>query len=434
MVMPGDTSRSNVSSFNLLYGQASKSNFVDEDVRAQFERFFDMFYADLGDFGHRRFRLHSGSRFQVRATGELLVRGGMVFPVLPSPEVTSSSYTLFEMSVRFFRIELKRSGSFLLMSNARASGCIVYATFAGRIGLKCYNNYQVVAQSHITGWGPRTSEAFSMVNGAVHRVSLLLSTQSGGQVILFLDSVPLFTLPYVWSPTDSSPNLYLFTDPNFWQYRYPYINHTPRSAGMWMHHVSIYTCNNANRLREIVNTRWNHDMARFDNSVPASTAPANLKTTWSNCKFYRNTKTNLLYALRCTVTPSVQVPVDTLSLSCSRPTCTMQFILPKEVAIPGDLPTASSYDFVYKPNFPATFTSEDAGAKRTVTDPSFISDGFLTKLVSFDLGFVQDNSFSKLQTDARMMDLFSYQCLQIRNPFIADLFAEIIDTFGDIFW
>eukprot|EP00455_Lapot_gusevi_P029416 TRINITY_DN314_c0_g1_i18.p1 TRINITY_DN314_c0_g1~~TRINITY_DN314_c0_g1_i18.p1 ORF type:complete len:434 (+),score=113.32 TRINITY_DN314_c0_g1_i18:88-1389(+) len=433
MVMPGDTSRSNVSSFNLLYGQASKSNFVDEDVRAQFERFFDMFYADLGDFGHRRFRLHSGSRFQVRATGELLVRGGMVFPVLPSPEVTSSSYTLFEMSVRFFRIELKRSGSFLLMSNARASGCIVYATFAGRIGLKCYNNYQVVAQSHITGWGPRTSEAFSMVNGAVHRVSLLLSTQSGGQVILFLDSVPLFTLPYVWSPAESSPNLYLFVDPYFWQYSQPLPEKVSNSWGTWMYHASVYAANDVNRLISIATTFWRHKMNFFDNSVPAIQAPTDLRTTWSNCTFYRNKKTNLFYALRCTLTPSIRVPVDVLSLTCSRPTCSIEFILPSKVKLPCDIPTADSYDFVYKPNFPATFTSESVGKRPSLKDPSFVSDGFQTRLVSFDLAFVQDNSFSLLETDASIMDLCRYRCLETLNPTLDSLNAQIQDTWGEIF-
>eukprot|EP00455_Lapot_gusevi_P029424 TRINITY_DN314_c0_g1_i7.p1 TRINITY_DN314_c0_g1~~TRINITY_DN314_c0_g1_i7.p1 ORF type:complete len:427 (+),score=119.64 TRINITY_DN314_c0_g1_i7:88-1368(+) len=426
MVMPGDTSRSNVSSFNLLYGQASKSNFVDEDVRAQFERFFDMFYADLGDFGHRRFRLHSGSRFQVRATGELLVRGGMVFPVLPSPEVTSSSYTLFEMSVRFFRIELKRSGSFLLMSNARASGCIVYATFAGRIGLKCYNNYQVVAQSHITGWGPRTSEAFSMVNGAVHRVSLLLSTQSGGQVILFLDSVPLFTLPYVWSPADSSANLNLFTDPYFWQYR-------RHPGGRWVYHVSVYAADNAARLRSIINTRLKYEMALFDNSIPATPVPASLTTTWSNCLFYRDTTTGLFYAMKCTVTPSAPVPIDVLSLSCSRPGCRMEFANSKKIALRALIPS-SSYDIVYKPNFPASFTSEFVGSNRTVSDPSFVTDGFQTRLVSFNLGFVKDDSFtSKIETDVTVMDVCQYRCVQSTSPALDSQLIQIVDTVGEIF-
>eukprot|EP00455_Lapot_gusevi_P011759 TRINITY_DN1548_c0_g1_i4.p1 TRINITY_DN1548_c0_g1~~TRINITY_DN1548_c0_g1_i4.p1 ORF type:complete len:353 (+),score=90.68 TRINITY_DN1548_c0_g1_i4:53-1060(+) len=335
------------------------------------------------------------------------------------------------MSVSFFRIDLYRSGSFLLFSNARSSGCIVYITIRGMLGLKCYTNYKVVAQAHVAEWGASTSRHFSLLT-SVHRVSLLLSTQAGGQAILFLDGVPLFTVPYVWSPADSSPNLYLFADPNFWQYRVPSIGYLTRGAGVRMYLVAIYAANDITRLRQIIATKWDY-MAKFDNSIPAIQVPANLRTTWGNCKFYRNANTNLLYALSCRVTPSAQVPVDALSLSCSRPNCTIQFILPKDVDLPGKLPTADSYDFVYKPNFPATFTSENVGSSQKVTDPSFISDGFQTRMVSFDLGFVQDGTSSKLQTDADIMNLFSYQCLETRNPSIGNLAAVIEVTSGDMF-
>eukprot|EP00455_Lapot_gusevi_P011760 TRINITY_DN1548_c0_g1_i5.p1 TRINITY_DN1548_c0_g1~~TRINITY_DN1548_c0_g1_i5.p1 ORF type:complete len:347 (+),score=81.93 TRINITY_DN1548_c0_g1_i5:53-1042(+) len=329
------------------------------------------------------------------------------------------------MSVSFFRIDLYRSGSFLLFSNARSSGCIVYITIRGMLGLKCYTNYKVVAKAHAAEW---TKPGFSMMKGDP-RVSLLLSTRPGSQAVLFVNKQQVFTVPYVWSPADSSPNLYIFADPNFWQYRVPSIGFLTRSAGMFMRYVGIYASNNDKRLRDIATDEgrvYRHD-------ISAVQVPDDLRTKWSNCKFYRNTNTSLLYALSCRVTPSAQVPVDALSLSCSRPNCTIQFILPKDVDLPGKLPTADSYDFVYKPNFPATFTSENVGSSQTVTDPSFISDSFQTKMVSFDLGFVQDDVSSKLQTDARMMDLFSYQCLETRNPSIGNLIADIEDTLGDIF-
>eukprot|EP00455_Lapot_gusevi_P050509 TRINITY_DN7329_c0_g1_i2.p1 TRINITY_DN7329_c0_g1~~TRINITY_DN7329_c0_g1_i2.p1 ORF type:complete len:150 (-),score=32.65 TRINITY_DN7329_c0_g1_i2:91-540(-) len=107
---------------------------------------------------------------------------------------------------------------------------------------------------------------------------------------------------------------------------------------------------------------------------------------WRDCQSY--SRPNSVDAVRCTLTLSEALDVSALSLACSRPNCTLEIVSNDPVIVE------------YRPNYPASFTSEPVGDSVDLADDALLTDGFSTQTFVADMTFTNSEN-SLLETAAQ---------------------------------
>eukprot|EP00455_Lapot_gusevi_P040816 TRINITY_DN465_c0_g1_i3.p1 TRINITY_DN465_c0_g1~~TRINITY_DN465_c0_g1_i3.p1 ORF type:complete len:983 (+),score=211.09 TRINITY_DN465_c0_g1_i3:91-2949(+) len=363
---------------------------VSQDLTPQdatdFKKQFDVFHADLGFSGSNLFS-PVGRGVQLRPSGELVAntrygsRGGISLPLDNLDLISSSRYLLADV---YFRAQTKvierrhSSHSFMLMSFGRASGCVVYITFKGRIGFKCYVQGKAKMRARVLNW---PSASFSLLDGNLHKVSLIYSPHKSDKIALYVDGVQVLTETAVTASIYGFSRYFtMFYDEFFWQYH-------PLPAILYRASVTVSSSwsditNHAARLvlRKV---------ASLPGSISSLQQVGRLTTEWRNCTFKKAADNILFESMTCTLVPvqggvPVAIPIDVFSLGCSRPHCDIRFVNATTLA--------SAYQFIYKPMFPKQFMSEIVGNPSLFIDPSFLTDGFKTRVVSFGLRYKTDRA------------------------------------------
>eukprot|EP00455_Lapot_gusevi_P046099 TRINITY_DN600_c0_g1_i3.p1 TRINITY_DN600_c0_g1~~TRINITY_DN600_c0_g1_i3.p1 ORF type:complete len:112 (-),score=48.82 TRINITY_DN600_c0_g1_i3:59-364(-) len=73
----------------------------------------------------------------------------------------------------------------------------------------------------------------------------------------------------------------------------------------------------------------------------------------------------------------------------------------------------SSFDFTYRSNYPADFQSEDVGSPGLFHDPSFVTDGWTTRSVSFGINYAPvAASLLEVDDSHEVADVMNYRCMQ----------------------
>eukprot|EP00455_Lapot_gusevi_P005548 TRINITY_DN1237_c0_g1_i15.p1 TRINITY_DN1237_c0_g1~~TRINITY_DN1237_c0_g1_i15.p1 ORF type:complete len:750 (+),score=134.34 TRINITY_DN1237_c0_g1_i15:66-2315(+) len=113
---------------------------INHKLRMKLMRLFDFFYADLGRSGSRRFR--AIGNLDTRPNGALVANSkpgsgsGILLP-LERDDFGPYNWILIDVYFRALQ-DLIQNKSYVLWSFARGSGCVVYVTYTGMPGLKCY--------------------------------------------------------------------------------------------------------------------------------------------------------------------------------------------------------------------------------------------------------------------------------------------------------
>eukprot|EP00455_Lapot_gusevi_P041887 TRINITY_DN4907_c0_g2_i1.p1 TRINITY_DN4907_c0_g2~~TRINITY_DN4907_c0_g2_i1.p1 ORF type:complete len:993 (-),score=158.50 TRINITY_DN4907_c0_g2_i1:25-3003(-) len=388
-----------------------------QDFKDKFGRDFDYFVGDLGATGVRRFRV-LGSGLHPQPSGELRANtdpdhpNGITLP-LQYDDIQSYDYISIDLYFRVNRDEIRARGkknSFLLMSFARSAGCVVYVTFMGKPGIQCYRKGDVFASDQVLQY-PQ-----DLFDGRFHKVSVLFPpTSSTGFIQLFVDGQLISHLvrDQWWSMANTGQSVNFFYDPNFWMYQ-------PLPASLLR--ASLVGAQNYTLIREIA-ARKAILTAKFQgDSTQIVKVPA-ITTVWRGCKLIRGTGVHY-EGLVCSVLARqngthLTLPRDVFSLGCSRPGCSISF-LPNQARI------ADQYRFIYRPNYPEGFVSENVGDPALFQDPARLTDGFKTETVSFGLKFTpedttdtedQDNQDSNHHDGTNLLqvgiaDVAKYRCTQ----------------------
>eukprot|EP00455_Lapot_gusevi_P037875 TRINITY_DN4248_c0_g1_i7.p1 TRINITY_DN4248_c0_g1~~TRINITY_DN4248_c0_g1_i7.p1 ORF type:complete len:1002 (+),score=199.18 TRINITY_DN4248_c0_g1_i7:78-3083(+) len=349
----------------------------------KFQRIFDAFVADLGGSGVFRFAF-TGLGSRLTPWGDLVANldnqsGGIAFP-LQLPNNVNSFLIDFYFSVVSSSLDGSKQGSgYMLMSFVGTSGCVLYVTFAGGLGIRCYRE-DAVGSAQVKYW---PSPAFSLLDGKTHQVALLYTTQASQNISVFVDGRKVLSITaHDDSDMDNIASAAsFFYDPSLWQY-------TPLPGAL--QRVSIFTGSSISSLTTQATTLA-LNVSRLPGDINQLTRVGNIQTRWTNCVFARRVDYPLYDSMSCTLTAvdgnnnNITLPMDVFSLGCSRPHCQIYFA-------PGQSQLQSSYTLVYKPNFPGTFMSEDVGNPDTFTDKAFVTDGFRVYTTEFDLKYNKPNS------------------------------------------
>eukprot|EP00455_Lapot_gusevi_P050242 TRINITY_DN7247_c0_g1_i3.p1 TRINITY_DN7247_c0_g1~~TRINITY_DN7247_c0_g1_i3.p1 ORF type:complete len:342 (-),score=73.60 TRINITY_DN7247_c0_g1_i3:60-1085(-) len=300
---------------------------------------------------------------------------------------------------------MKPERTYVLMSFARTTGCLVYLTGTGLIGVKCFNQGKEMVSEQVTGW-PRAD--FDLLKGT-HKATLLFSVDPTLPVRLYVDGMSVLTIinpkfldhSWKWDLTQASPSLQLFGDRFFWEY-----------YGMWgvMKRFSLQVSNNIKSLMDLAETIMLEEVVPLeaDGENKYVSSSLRLETTWENCQPLLNEETQLIDAVTCDIIPmkyGMRVPIEPslLHLACSRPLCEISFT--NEDYKPADI-----FSVTYRPHYPLNFNSENVGSPPPFPDPSFVTDGWSRHVISFKLNFHKDATL--LETGA---NLGHQSALQIRD-------------------
>eukprot|EP00455_Lapot_gusevi_P041889 TRINITY_DN4907_c0_g2_i11.p1 TRINITY_DN4907_c0_g2~~TRINITY_DN4907_c0_g2_i11.p1 ORF type:complete len:430 (-),score=91.44 TRINITY_DN4907_c0_g2_i11:112-1401(-) len=306
-------------------------------------------------------------------------------------DIRKHAYLSIDLYFRVNRDEIRARGkknSFLLMSFARSAGCVVYVTFMGKPGIQCYRKGDVFASDQVLQY-PQ-----DLFDGRFHKVSVLFPpTSSTGFIQLFVDGQLISHLvrDQWWSMANTGQSVNFFYDPNFWMYQ-------PLPASLLR--ASLVGAQNYTLIREIA-ARKAILTAKFQgDSTQIVKVPA-ITTVWRGCKLIRGTGVHY-EGLVCSVLARqngthLTLPRDVFSLGCSRPGCSISF-LPNQARI------ADQYRFIYRPNYPEGFVSENVGDPALFQDPARLTDGFKTVTVSFGLKFSPENVTNDLLVDEQPVD------------------------------
>eukprot|EP00455_Lapot_gusevi_P039518 TRINITY_DN4431_c0_g1_i3.p1 TRINITY_DN4431_c0_g1~~TRINITY_DN4431_c0_g1_i3.p1 ORF type:complete len:837 (+),score=203.75 TRINITY_DN4431_c0_g1_i3:103-2511(+) len=381
-------------------------------ARDRFYQKYDPFFADLGATGRRRFR-RGGVGMKVRPSGELdsSPTSGIVFPLLPATRLFS--YKFIEMSVYFeINAKLDVDHSYILMSFARTSGCVVYLTGDGLFGLKCYRNGQEMFTQQITSW-PR--DKFTLIQGT-HKLSLLFSKDPSVPFRVYVDGARVLTVtnPGGWDLAQVSNTVRLFNDPYFWQFN---------GLSATLKRFSISVSHDFEKIEEVAMRLKlvGVEIPQLDEG-DLNTEPR-LDTRWENCRITSiNTVTNFVEAVTCDIIPlrnntQTYVPARMLRLACSRPRCEIFFNN-------RPLLLANKFSVTYKPNYPANFISENVGSPPLFPDPTLVTDGWATRQMVFQIRYAPNPVLLELEstetdsldseTDATVADVRKYVCMEIK--------------------
>eukprot|EP00455_Lapot_gusevi_P005545 TRINITY_DN1237_c0_g1_i11.p1 TRINITY_DN1237_c0_g1~~TRINITY_DN1237_c0_g1_i11.p1 ORF type:complete len:508 (+),score=125.41 TRINITY_DN1237_c0_g1_i11:388-1911(+) len=375
----------------------------DHKLRMTLMRTFDFFFADLGMSGSRRFR--AIGNLDTRPNGALAANfkpssgNGILLP-LERDDFAQYNWILIDVYFRALQ-DLIKNNSYVLWSFARGSGCVVYVTYTGMPGLKCYTAGSESISTQVQ------SASVNLLDGNLHKVSLVVSRAPHPlEAYLYVDGAQVFqgstTRPF--SITNSAQSINIFYDAYFWQYR-------PLPA--LLVRASVLASQGLAEISAVAKRLAFTEIKPWSLTNKFKLVPK-LTTEWRHCQALPKVN-ELPQGLRCTLVPKVNgkvtaVPIDIFSLSCSRPRCSISF---------DSRPTtpSTSFVFTYKPNFPETFDSENVGSPPLFQDPSFISDGFSTNIASFGLEYVPeeaspDESKLEIGVHAGVGDVMRYRALQ----------------------
>eukprot|EP00455_Lapot_gusevi_P046101 TRINITY_DN600_c0_g1_i5.p1 TRINITY_DN600_c0_g1~~TRINITY_DN600_c0_g1_i5.p1 ORF type:complete len:962 (-),score=236.02 TRINITY_DN600_c0_g1_i5:59-2944(-) len=388
-------------------GELRKQARTSAKARSKFFRYFDYYFADLGVSGTRRFA-RSGIGLQITPFGDLTAnvhphhRNGVQFGFLQfSDKLVQNEYTLASVTLRVTRLQPEKTQ--VLMSFARGSGCVLFVTGLGRLGLKCFDQAQEMFTVQVQDWA---DDSFSLV-GSYHKVSLLFSRHQGGPVGVYVDGVLALstTNPTSWNILDTSTHLWLFTDPYLWQYH-------PLPASLTR--FSLVASNDLSKLQDVAQRNVLSDKLTFGQleADPEDIVTASgIQTSWDDCEVVKNDTTGFVEGFSCTLSATqngqpITVPRDLFNLACSRPRCTIKFD-------PDAADVDSSFDFTYRSNYPADFQSEDVGSPGLFHDPSFVTDGWTTRSVSFGINYAPvAASLLEVDDSHEVADVMNYRCMQ----------------------
>eukprot|EP00455_Lapot_gusevi_P041228 TRINITY_DN4758_c0_g1_i2.p1 TRINITY_DN4758_c0_g1~~TRINITY_DN4758_c0_g1_i2.p1 ORF type:complete len:484 (-),score=56.36 TRINITY_DN4758_c0_g1_i2:81-1532(-) len=396
--------------------QQAQAGTLPASNQTKFDSYFDTFVADLGNTGIRRFT-YTGLGSQMLPSGELVAnlddqRGGIAFPLQQSGPLRNPGYIYIEFYFRAFPSVLsnwKQDNPYMLMSFARTSGCVLYVTFLGHLGIRCYKDGYEMGSDQVQDW-PSTSPSstsYSLLDGQLHKVAVLYTNQALNKTLVFVDGVQVLSVD-VKATSDLksiSSAATFFSDPYFWQY-----SRLPGS----LHRVSILTAPTLSILiaqaKTLLFSVPSLGTGSFKNV-------AGIRTQWTQCVFTRRTGYPMIYeSMNCSLIPvdpnnnRITVPIDVFSLGCSRPRCQIYFA-------PGQNQLQNSYKFVYKPNFPTYFVSEDVGNPSLWMDMAFVTDGLKTLTVGFGVRYQQtDRVYLEVENSDSLevanSDTYGYQCVQ----------------------
>eukprot|EP00455_Lapot_gusevi_P021716 TRINITY_DN2271_c0_g3_i5.p1 TRINITY_DN2271_c0_g3~~TRINITY_DN2271_c0_g3_i5.p1 ORF type:complete len:1240 (-),score=432.68 TRINITY_DN2271_c0_g3_i5:147-3866(-) len=398
---------------------ATQNKALSAERRGYLRKFFDVYYSDMGEYGDRRYRA-VGRGAKRSASGQVDVnsrgrQGGVYLPFWPHKRLLER-YGLIDVH---FVVHLKdiakyadADKGFTLFSFAGSQGCTLYITPAGLPGVVCRRGNVALAQCQVR----RASFHGRLVNlldGRPHTVGLLFSRHRGGGLRVYIDNVQVLycTNSERWMMVMASRSLWFFNQPGRWFYQ-------PLPGVLFR--ASVYTSDDAVLL---------DNLAEKNRRIPAKSASVqpvgSLRTEVRDCKEILDANNaKRVIGLRCKLHSSlkgksVSVPVTTYSLACSRPNCDIFF--PKRK----DIPFSHAHEFIYLPNYPGNFTSEDVGDPDMISDMAFISDGFSVFPVKFGIQFDPDGD-AKLETNSQVntatntqitsqvgaIDFMKYRCTQ----------------------
>eukprot|EP00455_Lapot_gusevi_P041894 TRINITY_DN4907_c0_g2_i6.p1 TRINITY_DN4907_c0_g2~~TRINITY_DN4907_c0_g2_i6.p1 ORF type:complete len:120 (-),score=36.21 TRINITY_DN4907_c0_g2_i6:38-358(-) len=102
------------------------------------------------------------------------------------------------------------------------------------------------------------------------------------------------------------------------------------------------------------------------------------------------------------------------------------------------------YRFMYRPNYPEGFVSENVGDPALFQDPARLTDGFKTVTVSFGLKYSPVGTGNQLTQDNNndgttllevgLTDIISYRCVQNCCVSIGDILANEFNSWGSEFF
>eukprot|EP00455_Lapot_gusevi_P034372 TRINITY_DN3787_c0_g1_i4.p1 TRINITY_DN3787_c0_g1~~TRINITY_DN3787_c0_g1_i4.p1 ORF type:complete len:204 (-),score=31.50 TRINITY_DN3787_c0_g1_i4:167-778(-) len=149
---------------------------------------------------------------------------------------------------------------------------------------------------------------------------------------------------------------------------------------------------------------------------PAAVLVPPIDTMWNNCTFTPSVQNGVLIHdfIKCDLIISLNnqsypVFMDIFSLGCSRPGCSIYFLQPSTQ--PSD-----TYSFVYRPQYPTDFVSENVGTPAPFADRSIITDGFHYGKVFLGLAYTPATPSnlelgSDMKTESMTTDQSYYKCL-----------------------
>eukprot|EP00455_Lapot_gusevi_P038153 TRINITY_DN4274_c0_g2_i3.p1 TRINITY_DN4274_c0_g2~~TRINITY_DN4274_c0_g2_i3.p1 ORF type:complete len:716 (+),score=130.17 TRINITY_DN4274_c0_g2_i3:88-2235(+) len=365
------------------------------------------FLADVGRTGVRRFHV-LGSGISPQPTGALQTNtdpkspNGIIFPFMRS-DYKNSEYVSIHVyfSVDYAAVQARASNSaFVLMSFMRWSGCVVYLTFGGKPGIRCKRDGQVFVSNQVKTW-PQ-----NIFDGNRHKASLLLSRSSPGFISLYIDGQIIFNLTrsQPWSLAGASQSVAVFHDPYLWQF-------APLPASLWR--FSVIGTNNVTKAQKMAMRKSVQLTSDFQGDLATVVTAPTLTTQWKQCSLIKGTGVHY-QGLICTLVPiengvATSVPIDLFSLACSRPRCTISFL-------PAQPKLGSAFKFMYRPNYPTNFTSENVGNPDLFQDPAQITDGFRTLTLSIGLKFSPDGATISQNNGGNnlveLSDFIRYSCQQ----------------------
>eukprot|EP00455_Lapot_gusevi_P017411 TRINITY_DN19284_c0_g2_i6.p1 TRINITY_DN19284_c0_g2~~TRINITY_DN19284_c0_g2_i6.p1 ORF type:complete len:504 (+),score=107.68 TRINITY_DN19284_c0_g2_i6:82-1593(+) len=351
-------------------------------------KYFDVFYTDMGEFGNRRYRAVGKGSFRstsgfvsTNVNGE---EGGVYLPFWPHSKLREQ-FTLIEVNFAANRQNISKfSGTdknFLLLSFQSTHGCTVFISRAGLPGINCKANSELVntcqARSITIDYKP-----LNLLDGAPHTVGFLFSRRRGGHVRIFVDGVESFSCynRRDWKMGYSSNSLWLFHQPGRWQYQ-------PLPA--FLFRASVYTSNQVSKVEKVA--------AFAPNKKAVTVVVGDLETRVKDCKDVIDN--DRFVGIRCNLYimnghRPIPLSLAHLSLACSRPGCQIGFT--KRDAYP----IGPIHQFLYQPGFPAEFVSENVGYPDPIVDVSFIADNFDVFKTQFTVGYAPQEDASLMEVDA----------------------------------
>eukprot|EP00455_Lapot_gusevi_P031556 TRINITY_DN3426_c0_g1_i2.p1 TRINITY_DN3426_c0_g1~~TRINITY_DN3426_c0_g1_i2.p1 ORF type:complete len:800 (+),score=205.75 TRINITY_DN3426_c0_g1_i2:81-2402(+) len=351
----------------------------------QYRPFATVYFADVGVSGIRNFMMSkawmNGDSVSIRWGG------GLSFPFVPYPLIDNSPFGL--ITVEFIHpngwdscdtaCQLTRAGhSFLLFSFESMTGCDVYITQGGHLGLRCSINDQAsVCQARFN--------TASLFDTKYHTVSLLYSTQKQFSHRLYVDGQLVMTCNVQddWSILWASPRLTVMNQLAQWKYV---------SFDGMVRRVAV-------RVGSYMDLRRKAHSLVGPNAKPDAfnaTKLAAFETSWENCvAVLKDGK--FVETINCVLVVTRQgrpykVLRDVFSLGCARPTCQI-FFSANETLV------GSRFSFTYRPNFPMGFDAKNIGDPGQFQDYALVTDGFGYGHIRAMVHYAPQDS-SKLETSA----------------------------------
>eukprot|EP00455_Lapot_gusevi_P054905 TRINITY_DN8882_c0_g1_i5.p1 TRINITY_DN8882_c0_g1~~TRINITY_DN8882_c0_g1_i5.p1 ORF type:complete len:481 (+),score=110.26 TRINITY_DN8882_c0_g1_i5:107-1549(+) len=188
------------------------------------------YFADTGFFGDTR--IHRDRRGRL-FRGSLILNfrywepAGVSTYFLHSPTVSSSSTGLIRLAFSAVSFMMRPTNqSYFLFSFRRHTGCDVYITSAGHLGMNCYTPQMHSCQI-------RFRDGFSLLDGRFHSVALMYSTSSAIPSRFYVDyqMVGECAMPS-WNMAHANNKISFFHDTLFWGF-----THFP----IQVQEISLYT-------------------------------------------------------------------------------------------------------------------------------------------------------------------------------------------------